>query len=325
MNGRKIMQKAEMQRPSVHHAEIGRNMGSALASHQGGKVSQFQSMIDSSPVMAAQRGKIETVVQRVMEDPMQGKFWAGAPRSGNVIQLGGSKWTEHRGRELIKKRWESGGFACFLTRDGESFYVEAWRGEKDNLEYAGAVQIDPKGEELIMHTRSEMGMEGGLGMVMMNEAVKIVAEKLSGFKFVQMTPAPGAASKKVIEILSATVGNPEIHSEAMEMQQIRKNWEKENKGLEERKETKEERDNRLQTWSPMLLKEHSLHLESLVSSKNTKGIQISGPAGGLIGFPKEATSEPSKHVETISQNKNASGYGIYIPMEKFLEMAKGFK
>ena len=236
----------------------------------------------------------------------------------SVVQFGGSDWTPHSNRTFIKKLGESGGIALFYTRDAKSFYVEAFRTAGEHQQYAGAVQIEPKGEYLAMHTRSEEGMEGGLGVVMMKFAMDIAAQEHTGYKFVQLTPAPGAASKKVIELLSKKVGDPEKHAEAEGFQKLRT---KLMKGFEKSDEGEGDRDKRLQTWSPHVMVEHLLHLQALVKSDRTEGIQISGPAGGLIGFPPEALAEPEAHVQAISNDDHASGYGIMIPMQVFLKIA----
>lgn len=287
-----------------------------------------QTELGQSPRLLMQRQRAASLLGMAMPMPLASAWQlhqaatqgAGQPA---VAQRGGSKWTPHSDRQLIEKRWEKSGYACFYTKDDSSFYSEAWVGEKDNIQYAGAVQIEPKGEFLALHTRSEHGMEGGLGIYMMSEAVKLVAQFHRDYAFVQMTPAPGAASKKVIEILSAQIGTPEIHEKAVETQKLRQKWQKTHPA-DHSAETEEERVERLQTWSPESLPEHMLHLESLVASSDTEGVQVTGPAGGLIGFDANAMAPPSAHIETISSDEHASGYGIYIPMAKFLKVAKGF-
>ena len=240
-----------------------------------------------------------------------------AQRSVSVIQLGGSKWTPHSDRTFIRKLGEKDGIALFYTRDATSFYVEGFRVDGEHSKYAGAVQIEPKGTYLAMHTRSEEGMEGGLGVVMMKFAIDIAAKEHTDYEFVQLTPAPGAASKKVIELLSQKVGRPERHEQAEKEKKLRA---KLMEGFEEPTE-ETDRDKRLQTWAPHVLPEHLLHLKALVESDRTEGIQISGPAGGLIGFDPQALVPPEEHVQVISMDEHASGYGIMIPMRVFLKIA----
>lgn len=236
----------------------------------------------------------------------------------SVIQYGGSKWTPHSDRQLLEKIGESSGIALYYTKDAESFYVEGWREtDKKKWVYAGAVQLEPKGKFLAMHTRSEEGMEGGLGAVMMKMAIDVVVKHHTGFEFVQLTPAPGAASKKVIELLSQKVGDPDTHAEAENLRAIR---------IKDQKNAKSgqhsgDRDKRLQTWDPFILPEHLRHLESIVGSDQTDGIQITGPAGALVGFDESILASPADHVAAISANlEGASGYGIKIPMDKLLKI-----
>ncbi len=239
----------------------------------------------------------------------------------NIVQFGGSKWSSQEGREFIKEIGKRGGIALYLSKDAESMYVEAFREVDGKSKYGGAVQIVPSGIDVALHTRSMPGMEGGLGVVMMKEAMNVVAKRFSSFKFVQMTPAPGAASKKVIELLSEKIGTPEYHSNAKEIRNIRRDVLKRNPQVVTATVTSsEDRDERLQKWDPNVLPEHLEHLKAITTSDKTEGLQITGPAGGLVGFSEEATAKPEKHAEVISQGKNVSGYGIRIPMAKFLEI-----
>ncbi|NNM83272.1 MAG: DUF4157 domain-containing protein [Burkholderiales bacterium] len=66
------MQKAEKQQ--VRNPYSPREPGGlSMDSPNGERVAQFQSMIDSSPVMASQRRKMERIEQRQEEGPLQTK------------------------------------------------------------------------------------------------------------------------------------------------------------------------------------------------------------------------------------------------------------
>src|SRR5262249_9030815 len=60
------------------------------------------------------------------------------------------------------------------------------------------------GENIILHTRTDRGPEGGQGymMAMFPVALRVIQEQYSHYAGISMTPAPGAATKGMISLLS---------------------------------------------------------------------------------------------------------------------------
>ncbi len=235
---------------------------------------------------------------------------------GRPIQRGGAKWTPQGDREMIGKLFDSGGYASFYTKDADSHYVEAWKNIDDTWTYVGYIQIVVVGNAVVLHTRSEEGMDGGMLGAITVTAIKKVVEDFGGYATVNMMSAPGAASKKLIEMLSSTVGTPDIHKEAEKLKKTRKEHGNVAKPLNE---TPEEREKRLQTWHPSMMSEHHLHLESLARSPENGDMTIVGPAGPLVGTNDNVEAEDQ--VRSIRGGNNA-GYVVEISMDKVRLIAK---
>lgn len=236
-----------------------------------------------------------------------------------VVQRGGVKWTPHHNREKIEELASGGGNAAFYTKDDNTFYVEAWKKEDNRSVYTGHIQIQRQGDYIILHTRSEPGYDGGLSSILMGLAMKKIAKEFSGYKTVQMTPAPGAASKKTIEMLSSAFGDQDLHQQAESLRQQRKK----SPGIPPPKEeTEEERDKRLQTFDPAMMEEHLFHLRALAESNNTQGMKLLGTAGFIAGAENEEPVEtPEDRVRDITTRDNIGGYGITLTMAKFKLLA----
>ena len=148
----------------------------------------------------------------------------------------------------------------------------------------------------------------------------IVADKFGDFERVNMTPAPGAASKKVIEILSRLVGDEKMHEMAEFLRLERKEKEK-------KKKKKVRTDEELQTWDPDMMAEHGLHLEALYRSEKTGGMKIQGSSGYIVGAKDEEPVEtPATRMKIMEKQMEEGitpgGYGVVVPMDLFKKMAK---
>lgn len=250
-----------------------------------------------------------------------------------VSQLGGAEWTPHDKRELIRKIGEDAKYAIFYTKrksDDNNRYVEAWRKmEEDKTIYSGHVNIVKQPLGLVLHTWSYNASESGMLTAISEIALKLVVEDFSDSPSVLMSPAPGAATKKTFEMLSAKLGDPKIHEEAEELRKTRIKKGEQKKKSEEigsaPQEDESTRIDRLQSWNIDFMPEHHLHLVALAqSTAGSQGLKIVGPAGGLVGFGQDDI-EAHYHVIRLVQSLETSQtltYSIDIPMKLLRKVVK---
>jgi hypothetical protein len=221
------------------------------------------------------------------------------------IQLGGNKWAPHHERKLVEEIGEIGGGIVYLTmKDDTQFYVEAWT--KKPYEYAGAVNIHVKGKGVVaLHTTSDAGKAGGLSLLMFGQAIKLMgAGKFGAITKIEMTPAPGAASKKVIELLSEKFGDPVHHAAAKALRDTRIATNAPRaKGIG------------LNDWDPAVIPEHQGHLDAL-AAVDVPGLSVMS-GGGYITGPEKADfpETPAAKIARINGGNKSGvegGYGITL-------------
>ena len=235
------------------------------------KVIKASQLKKRQPKMAIADNRPESVMQARLCNIIQ---------CSGVVQRGEIEYEPHEGRIKLEDGPEIGGKKMFFTQAGNHYYVEVY-GEKGWL---GEVAIEAGNPESIsLHTHSTEG--GGLAPFMFPEVIDKIRKYLPNVKHILMAPAPGAASKKVIEMLSEAFGDASIHARAKREQAQRRS-----------KKSASSVKFALNQWDPAMLEEHRLHLHAL-AERAYPGLNITYDDGNFIG--NEIPSLPSKVPEEV--------------------------
>lgn len=157
------------------------------------------------------------------------------------------------------------------------------------------IEIQPSNEDLILHTRTDSGEEGGQGYIvaMFPVALKIIYKYFSAYKMIHMTPALGAATKGLISQVSRARLRVGVlpHTKKTLLGPARMDLAgRFIKVADQRREQREKEKKRsgkkkihAQSWQPEIMVETAHELNALreMESVSPTGLEITGVTGAF--------------------------------------------
>jgi len=251
-----------------------------------------------------------------MNSPEIGKTNRETKQLKQVMQFGGGPKPSEVGLIDAEEITKVGDFVVYhgTKSDGLS-YIEALILDDKTTVCAAYVQIVIAGDSVTLHTKAEGKYQGGIGTAILPIAIAVVANKHVTAKSNVTLPMGGAAViKLLVEKLSKTLGNPDIHSVA------------DLKKLERKKKDKESGASGMDpdVMDKSIAEEHKLHMQSLMKSK--KGSELT-----FTSYGRNVVEESSKDIDIdldgyVKKITEApSQLFVDIPGNLFIEFAAGLR
>ncbi len=230
-----------------------------------------------------------------------------------VVQFGGGPEPAKVGLINPQKITTIGDFAIYHGTKSDGYhYIEALTLEDKATVCAAYVQIVIIGDSVTLHTKADGKYQGGIGTTILPVAIYVVANRHVSAKSTVTLPMGGAAViKLLVEKLSKTLGDPDIHSLA----DLKKT---------ERKKKGNNTDMDPDVMDKGVAEEHKLHMQSLMQTE--KGNQLSFTSYGrtvVEAADDEIDMDLDAYIEKITESP--SQLFVDIPGTLFIEFAASFR